>query len=201
MSAQPPAAARVLVFAGSTRTQSLNKKLAAVAARAAEEAGAQVTRIDLSDFPMPIYDGDLEAEAGVPEHGRRLKRLLLDHDALLISAPEYNGSLSGVLKNAIDWCSRREGDEAPLAAFRGKVAGLTSASPGRLGGARALMTLRHVLSVCRALVVPTQFSLPNAGTAFDADGALLDAEATAAVAQVAKDTIEVARRLAGAQVR
>jgi chromate reductase len=195
MSAPPEAAAKVLVFAGSTRTASLNKKLAAVAARAAEQAGARVTRIDLRDFPMPLYDGDLEAEAGVPEHGRRLKQLFFEHDALLISAPEYNGSISGVLKNAIDWCSRREGDEAALAAFRGKVAGLVSASPGRLGGARSLMTLRHVLSVCRCLVVPAQFSLAAANKAFGDDGELADETARAGVEEVARQTVETARRL------
>jgi len=194
-------AVKVAVLAGSTRAGSFNRKLAAILARAAADAGAEVTRVDLRDFPLPLYDGDLEAASGLPEPARRLKQVFLDHHALLIATPEYNGSLSGVLKNAIDWCSRREGDEVALAAFRGKVAGLTSASTGRLGGARALMALRHVLSVCRALVVPTQFPLPNAGTAFDADDALIDPEAEAAVAQVAKDTIEVARRLAGAQVR
>src|SRR5262249_29719722 len=99
-------APRILAFAGSTRRDSFNKKLAGIAADGARAAGAEVTFIDLRDYPLPLYDGDLEAEKGLPEQAQRLKKLFLDHDGLLISSPEYNSSISGVLKNTIDWVSR-----------------------------------------------------------------------------------------------
>src|SRR5438046_3669126 len=109
--------ARMRAFAGSTRTNSYNKKLGMIAAEGARAAGAEVTLIDLRDFPMPLYDGDLEESSGIPEHGKRLKRLFLDHQGLLISSPEYNSSISGVLKNSFDWVSRSEPGEPPLAAY------------------------------------------------------------------------------------
>ena len=121
---------KILAFAGSTRTESFNKKLIKIGVEGARTAGAEVTLIDLRDFPMPLYDGDLEAASGIPEHGKRLKKLFVEHDGLLISSPEYNSSIPGVLKNAIDWVSRPEPNEPPLVAFGGKVAALMSASPG-----------------------------------------------------------------------
>ena len=111
---------RVLVFAGSTRSDSANKKLARVAATKLEAAGGKATFIDLRDFPMPLHDGDLEAATGIPPEGLRLKGLLKEHEGLAIASPEYNSSVTGVLKNAIDWASRPEPGEAPLAAFRGR---------------------------------------------------------------------------------
>ena len=128
-------AIKILAFAGSTRTDSYNKKLVKIAAEGARAEGAEVTLIDLRDFPMPLFDGDLEAASGLPEHAKRLKRLMIGHHGLLISTPEYNSSITGVLKNAIDWASREEtDDEPPLVCFRGKTAALVSASPGRIRG-------------------------------------------------------------------
>src|ERR1035437_1107676 len=133
-------AVKILAFAGSLRMGSFNKKLVKIAAEGARKAGAEVTLIDLKDFPLPIFDEDLERSAGLPADGRKLKDLFLAHDALLISAPEYNSSISAVLKNTIDWVSRPVPGEAPLGCFDGKVAGLMSASPGALGGLRGLVT-------------------------------------------------------------
>src|SRR2546422_11581460 len=134
---------KILAFAGSTRTESFNKKLIKIAAQGARNAGAEVTLVDLRDLPMPLYDGDLEANSGLPENAKKFKELMFANNGLLISSPEYNSSFSGVLKNAIDWASREAtDDEKPLACFVGKVAVLMSASPGALGGLRGLVQLR-----------------------------------------------------------
>jgi NAD(P)H-dependent FMN reductase len=120
---------KILAFAGSTRTESYNKKLVRIAVASARAAGAEVTYHDLRDLPLPFYDGDLEAEEGLPANARKWKDLLLAHHGLLISAPEYNSSITAVFKNAIDWASRRVPGEPPLACFTGKVAALMSTSP------------------------------------------------------------------------
>src|SRR5208283_1217475 len=153
---------KILAFAGSTRKESFNKKLVRIAADTARNAGAQVTLLDLRDIPMPLYDGDLEAEQGIPENGKKFKALLLAHDGLLIAAPEYNSGISGVLKNAIDWASRPVAGEPPLACFAGKVATLMSASPGALGGLRGLVVVRSLLSNMGTIVLPTQVAVPQA---------------------------------------
>jgi NAD(P)H-dependent FMN reductase len=165
---------QILAFAGSTRTQSWNKKLIRLGADAARRAGAEVSLIDLRDFAMPLYDGDLEAAQGLPPAARELKRLMVEHDGLLLSCPEYNSSISGVLKNAIDWVSRPQAGEPPAPAFRGKLASLLAASPGNLGGIRALFTVRQVLTVLGTFVLPTQFGLARAAEAFDEHGELKD---------------------------
>jgi len=186
---------RVLAFAGSTRTHSYNKLAARIAAAGARAAGAEVTLIDLRDFPMPLYDGDLETEEGLPENARRLKELFLQHDGLLISAPEYNSSITAVLKNTIDWVSRPVEGEAPLAPYRGKVAGLTSASPGGFGGMRGLVHVRAILSNIGVLVLPDQVALPRANEAFAEDGTLKDPKQQAAVEAVGARLTEVLRKL------
>src|SRR5688572_13699701 len=135
---------KILAFAGSTRTDSYNKKLIKIAVAGAQAAGGDVTLLDLRDYPLPIYDGDLEAEKGLPENGRRLKDIFLAHQGLLISSPEYNSSISAVLKNAIDWVSRPAPNEPPLGCFLNKAAALMSASPGALGGLRGLVHLRSI---------------------------------------------------------
>ena len=190
-------APKILAFAGSTREGSFNKKLVKVAAQGASDAGADVTLVDLRDFSMPLYDGDLEAAEGLPENARKLKALFLEHDGLLISSPEYNGGMSAVLKNTIDWVSRKEGDEAALAAYKDKVCGLMAAAPGRLGGIRGLAQARQILSGIGVLVIPQQHALSGAGQAFGEDGMLTDSTAQATVtgigARVAR-TIEALRR-------
>ena len=124
---------KILAFAGSTRTGSYNKKLLHLAVEASRNAGAEVTVIDLKNYPMPLFDGDLEKESGIPENGLKLKQLMMEHDGFLIASPEYNSSFSGVLKNSIDWVSRPEKGVRDLIAFDGKVVCLMSASPGGLG--------------------------------------------------------------------
>ena len=180
---------KILAFAGSTRKDSFNKKLVKIAADAARAAGAQVTFVDLLDLPMPLYDGDFETEQGVPENAKKFKALLLAHDGLLISAPEYNSSISGVLKNTIDWASRPVPGEAPLACFAGKVATLMSASPGALGGLRGLVTVRSLLSNIRVIVLPDQVAVPKAHEAFESDGKLKDPKQHASIEALGRDLV------------
>ncbi len=165
---------RIVAFAGSARRNSFNLKLVKIAAEGARAAGADITVLDMRDFPMPLFDQDLEAAEGPPENGRKLKRIMLAHDGLLIASPEYNSSITPLLKNAIDWVSRPDEGEKALAAYEGKVAAVMSASPGRLGGLRGLVHLRSILSNTGVLVIPDQVAVGEAHTAFDEDGALVD---------------------------
>ena len=172
-------APRILAFAGSLRKDSLNKKLARAAALGAEEAGASVTYIDLKDYPLPIYDGEIEEE-GLPENVMKLKNLFDSHNGFIIASPEYNGSFSGALKNVIDWVSRKNSpEETYLSCFRNKAAVLLSTSPGPLGGVRGLMALRQLLSTIHTLVLPEQKTIPHADKAFDLEGNLLEKEQNA----------------------
>jgi chromate reductase len=165
---------RILAFAGSTRRESFNKKLVPIAAKGARDAGAEVTLIDLKDFPLPLFDQDLEAEQGMPANGRKLKQLFIEHDGLLIACPEYNSSITAVLKNTIDWVSRPAPDEPSLVAFRGKIAMLMSASPGALGGLRGLVHVRSILGNIGVLVLPDQIAVGKAHEAIKPDGSLVD---------------------------
>ena len=191
---------KILAFAGSTREGSFNKKLVKIAADAARAAGAAVTYLDLRDIPMPLYDGDLEAERGIAENGKKFKAMLLAHDGFLISAPEYNSSISGVLKNAIDWASRPAPGEQALACFTGKVATLMSASPGALGGLRGLVALRYLLSNIRVIVLPDQVAVPQAHEAFGAEGKLKDPKQQAAIEALGRDLVGVLTKLGGDHV-
>ena len=189
------APARILAFAGTTRTEALNKKLIRVAAAAAREAGAEVTLIDLRDLPLPLYDGDLEAREGIPENAMKLKELLKSHRGMLLSTGEYNSSITGVLKNAIDWASREAPGEGVLECFRDRIAGLVSASPGALGGLRALFHVRQILGNIGVLVIPEQLALSRAHEAFNADGSLVDPKRLAAVTKVATSLVKIVARL------
>ena len=184
----------ILALAGSTRRASLNRRLLGVAVAAARDAGAAVTVVDLRDYPLPLYDGDLEAEQGVPAAARALRDLFVAHGALLLASPEHNASIAAALKNAIDWISRPDGDVPGGVAFRRKVAALLAASPGALGGLRAL--LRASLEGLGALVLPEQFALGRAHEAWDDAGALKDPRQQAGVAAVARHLVEVSARLA-----
>jgi NAD(P)H-dependent FMN reductase len=163
---------RILAFAGSARRESVNKKLVAIAAAGARDAGASCTLIDLRNYPMPLYDGDLEAEQGLPENALRLKELLASHEGLLLASPEYNGSLPALLKNAFDWSTRSERGTPDLAPIAGKIVGLLAASPGPLGGLRVLGHLRTLLSGLGCWVMPSQFTLRRAHQAFTPEGQL-----------------------------
>ena len=172
---------RILAFAGSLRRESFNKRLVPIAAKGARDAGAEVTLIDLKDLSLPLFDQDLEAEQGIPENGKRLKQLFINHDGLLIACPEYNSSITAVLKNAIDWVSRPAPGEPSLVAFRGKIATLMSASPGALGGLRGLTHVRSILSNIGVIVLPDQIAVAKANEAFNADGSLKDSKQQAGI--------------------
>ncbi|RLE15692.1 MAG: hypothetical protein DRJ14_09855 [Acidobacteria bacterium] len=163
-----------LAFSGSTRADSFNRMLLSHAIRGASLRGASVIEIHLNYFPMPLYDGDLEAAEGIPESAIRLKALFAGADGFLIASPEYNGFFSGILKNTLDWLSRPvAGDSAPTP-FRGKVAAIMAASPGGLGGARGLIQLRALLSNLQVTVIPEQLTIPNAHKVFSPEGKLMD---------------------------
>jgi len=164
----------ILIFAGSTRTDSYNKKLVNVAVEYAKAAGINLTKIDLRDYPMPLYDGDLEDNEGIPENAMKFRALMKEHAGFLISCPEYNSSISAVLKNTIDWASRPIKGEENLICFKDKVITLMSASPGGLGGLRGLVTVRSIFGNIGSIVLPTQIAVPKAHEAFDSDGKMLD---------------------------
>jgi NAD(P)H-dependent FMN reductase len=176
-----PKQPRILAFAGSLRRDSFNKQLVRIAAQGARTAGAEVTVIDLRDYPLPVFDEDLERESGAPENVRRLKQLFVEHDGLLIASPEYNSSITAVLKNTIDWVSRQSPGEPPLVAFTSKVAVVLGTSPGALGGLRGLVHLRAILGNIGVIVLPDQTAIPKAHEAFAADGSLKEAKQQATV--------------------
>lgn len=187
--------ARILVFAGSLRKGSWNKKFAKVAASALEKAGAAVTYVELNDFPMPLYDGDLEMVDGIPATALKFKELMKTHDGFLISTPEYNSSIPGTLKNTLDWVSRPSKGEPELAAYDGKVAALISASPGMLGGLRSLVALRSMLGNIKVFVIPDQRALSKANEAFDDAGQLKDPKVLANIEAIAKRLVDVTLKL------
>lgn len=186
---------KIVALAGSLREGSWNKKLARCAAEAARAAGAEVTFIDLRDYPMPIFDEDIEKKDGLHPNARKLKDLFIAADGMLISSPEYNSSISAALKNAIDWISRPVPGEGNLAGFAGKVAGLMAASPGALGGLRGLVHLRAILGNIQTLVIPEQIAIVKANEAFDESGKLKDDKQRATVEGIAKKVVEVAGAL------
>jgi NAD(P)H-dependent FMN reductase len=192
-----PYTPKILAFAGSLRTGSWNKKLIRIAAQAAERAGAEVTLVDLRDYPMPVLDQDIEKAEGIPEHGQRLKDLMIAHHGFLIASAEYNSSITAALKNAIDWASRPSSpDEKGLIAFKGKVAGLMSASPGALGGLRGLVHLRAILGNIGVLVLPEQKAISQASKAFTEDGtSLLDSTQQQAIEDLAGRLVDVCSKL------
>lgn len=186
---------RIVCFAGSLRKDSHNKKLVKVAMAGAEKAGAEVTFVDLKDFPMPIYDGDIESADGLPENAKKLKAIFKAHQGFLIASPEYNSSFSAALKNAIDWTSRPEPGEKSLECFAGKVAGIMAASPGALGGLRGLVTLRSMLENIQMMVIPNQVALSQSHESFDESGAIKDAKKHASVQLIGERLAEVAAKL------
>lgn len=189
---------RILVLSGSIRTGSFNSKLAAAAATELGRLDADVSLISLADYPMPIYDGDLEAESGQPENALKLKRLFCANEGIFIASPEYNAGVTPLLKNAIDWVSRvREQGEEPLAAYHGRVFAVGSASPGGFGGMRAQIAVRQSLSLgCGALVIPETCSVPAAHQAFDESGNLKDERARGALSACCKSLVAKARSFA-----
>lgn len=168
---------KILAFSGSIRRDSWNRKLIRIAADATRAAGGDVTLLDLADYPLPLYDSDLEDRAGLPDNALRLKALFKEHDAFLIASPEYNSSIPPLLKNTLDWVSREWQGESGLVPYQNKVAAILAASPGQFGGMRMLPHLRQILNTLGVLVLPGQFSLPRADTAFDAENGMLKSPA------------------------
>jgi NAD(P)H-dependent FMN reductase len=190
------AALKILVIPGSLRTGSLNAKLAAVAAHQFAQAGVEVTRLSLADFPLPIYDGDLQTRSGVPKNAVDLKRMIGAHHGVLIVTPEYNSSVPALLKNAIDWVSRvQDTHESRGQVFRSRAFAVAGAAPGRRGGARALAALRLILSACHALVIPNQLALAFADEAYDDRDRLKHPPDIEALGAMVRQLIDVSQRL------
>ena len=186
---------KILAFSGSARKDSFNQRLVENAAAAATDAGADVQVINLRDFPMPLMDQDLEQAQGEPGNARKLKDLFIAHDGFLIASPEYNSSISPLLKNSLDWVSRQAGDETPAVAYKGKTVALLSASPGRLGGIRGLVHVRSVLNTLGALVIADQGSVSSAFSAFADDGKLVNKHDMDRVNSVATQLVDILTRL------
>jgi len=166
---------KILAFSGSSRKGSYNQKMVEIAASGAKNAGAEVTVIDLADYPMPIFNQDLEAKQGMPDNALAFKQRLIEHDGFLIASPEYNSAFSPLLKNVIDWASRATTEnEPPLLAYQGKTAAIMAASPGALGGIRGLVFLRMLLGNMGVTILPEQQALRQAFKAFNDDGSLID---------------------------
>ena len=167
---------KILVMSGSTRTGSHNSRLAALVAKELTLLDAEVTRISLQDYPLPLYDADLDARAGQPANAVKLKHMIMAHHGVFIASPEYSASVTPVLKNAIDWVSRvRERGDPTYAAYKNRVFAISSASTGRAGGLRSLMALRQILELgCGALVIPEQVAIPMADQAFDERDNIVD---------------------------
>jgi chromate reductase len=189
-------ALKILVIPGSLRTGSLNAKLAAVAASSLAQAGAEVTRISLGDFPLPIYDGDLQAKSGIPKHAINLKRMISAHHGVLIVTPEYNSSVPSLVKNTIDWLSRvQEAHETRGQVLSQSTFAIASASEGRLGGMRCLTALRLILSSCYATVIPNQFALSFADQAYDDTDRLKNPRDIEGLDAMVRQLIDVSQRM------
>jgi len=190
------AALKILVIPGSLRTGSLNEKLAAVATHQFAQAGVEVTRLSIADFPLPIYDGDLQTRAGVPKNAIDLKRMIGAHHGVLIVTPEYNSSVPALLKNTIDWVSRvQDSHESRGQVFRDRAFAIAAASHSRLGGSRALAALRLILSACQALVIPNQLALAFADEAYDDRDRLKHPPDIEALDALVRQLIDVSQRL------
>jgi chromate reductase len=189
---------RILVIPGSLRARSYNVRLAALASKQLTLADADVTRISLVDYPLPIYDADTVEESGPPHNAFRLKQLMSAHQGIFIASPEYNASLTPLIKNTIDWISVvRERGEPPLAAYQNRVFALGGASPRRSGASHSLLALRQVLAVgCGALVLAEQVTVPNAEHAFDDMDELTDAGAANQLKVVVRKLVDTAKLLA-----
>jgi len=188
-------APRILAFSGSARTGSYNKLLVQVAAAGAREAGAEVTYVDLKELPMPVFDADLEASDGMPDNARKFRELMIGHDGFLISSPENNRSITSLMKNVIDWASRKSDDRPGNIAYKGKVAAIVAAAPGALGGLRGLYHLRDILVSMGTLVITEQRAVSGAMKAFDADGDLEDEKTREGIHAIGAKLAETIRRL------
>jgi chromate reductase len=189
-------ALKILVIPGSLRTGSLNVRLAAAAAYQFAQAGADVTRISLADFPLPIYDGDLQTRSGVPKNAINLKRMIGVHHGVLIVTPEYNACVPPLVKNTIDWLTRVEdANETRGQVFRDRAFAIAAASESRLGGTRSLAALRLILSACHATVIPNQLALSFASGAYDDMDMLKHPADIEALGALVRQLIDVSQRM------
>ena len=189
-------ALKILVIPGSLRTGSHNARLAAAAAHELAQAGAEVTRISLGDFPLPIYDGDLQAKSGAPKHAVNLKLMIGAHHGVLIVTPEYNSSVPALVKNTIDWVTRvQDAHETRGQVFRDRAFAIAAASESRLGGTRALAALRLILVACHATVIPSQLALSFAAEAYDDRDQLKNPADVEALRALARQLIDVSQRM------
>lgn len=188
----------ILVFSGSTRSLSLNGRLARIGAAAVEAAGGRATSISLLDFSLPLYNGDLEISRGIPAEVMELKHLFKEHHGFLIASPEYNASVSPLLKNTIDWISRPTRTEHGKAPYKGKVAALMSVTPSAFAGARGLAHLRQILTALGTWVVPDQLGIADAN-AFNAKGGLSTPAHAAALSALVDGLVRAAGRMASVE--
>jgi chromate reductase, NAD(P)H dehydrogenase (quinone) len=189
-------ALKILVIPGSLRTGSHNARLAAAAAYQFAQAGAEVTRISLGDFPLPIYDGDLQTKSGVPKNAINLKRMIGAHQGVLFVTPEYNSSVPPLVKNTIDWVTRvQDAQETRGQVFRDRIFAIAAASESRLGGTRALAALRLILSACHATIIPNQLAVSFAGEAYDDMDRLKHPADIEALNALVRQLIDVSQRL------
>lgn len=189
---------RIVVMAGSRRREALSRRVAAACVRALEAAGAEVERVELDDYPAPLYDGDLEADSGLPEAIVRLQRVLHASDGVLVVNPEYNGSLTPLLKNTLDWCSRpnpADPERSGGKVYAGRAAAAVGSSPGALGGMRVLFHVRAVLGYLGMQVIPQQLAVGKAGEAVGDDDRLRDAAQQEMLDKLAAALVDTARRL------
>jgi NAD(P)H-dependent FMN reductase len=189
-------ALKILVIPGSLRTGSLNARLAAAAVHEIAQSGAEVTRISLGDYPLPIYDGDLQTKSGVPKNAVNLKRMMSAHHGVLIVTPEYNSSVPPLVKNTIDWVTRvQDNHETRGQVFRERAFAIAAASESRLGGTRSLAALRLILSACHAMVIPNQLALSFAGEAYDDMDRLKHPADAEALRAMVRQLIEFSQRM------
>ncbi|MBE8214763.1 MAG: NAD(P)H-dependent oxidoreductase [Endozoicomonadaceae bacterium] len=187
---------KILFFAGSTRKDSINKKLAKLAEKKAKALGAIVTYLDLKAFEMPLYDGDLEKQESLPDNAKKLKKIFSEHDGFFIASPEYNGFFSPLIKNVLDWLSRsHEENEQSMQAFSGKLAAIASVSPGSLGGIRGLISLRGLLSNLGVIAMPSQLIIPHGFQAFDSKHELIDIKIDQQLQTILKLLIDMASKM------
>jgi len=189
---------KILVIPGSLLTASHNARLAALVAKELALAEAEVTRISMADYPLPLFDAEMTAEIGPPQHAVQLQRMLEAHHGVFITSPEYSASVTPLVKNTIDWLSRSRGRGEPTyAAFRNRVFAIGAASSNPGGGMRSLLALRQILELgCGALVIPEQIAIANAAEAFDEMDNLKDQSDAAALKAMARRLVELARALA-----
>jgi len=168
------AAPKILAFAGSVRQESFNRRLLPAAIAGARAAGAEVNHIELADYMLPLFDQDRETREGLPDNARRMKALMKESRGFLLACPEYNSSITPLLKNTLDWASRKDGAESGSVPYKDKLVGLVSASAGRWGGMRGLRHVREILTTLGCIVLPEQYCLSGADQAFDERGAIKD---------------------------